>query len=156
MKDRALDVFPLLERLDRKDYQIWETLTPEQQKEFSPFILLRWMAGTLDPLQLIFLNEIVNGWVFEMGEHKELFMKLLAICSNGKPKRYSWVNYKITGQKKTKLSVKLLMDFYDLSEADATDTRRLFSPEELLDLAMHAGWQKDEISDLKKELKNGS
>jgi hypothetical protein len=152
-KVRSLDIFTLLDQVDRKNYSIWDSLTDEQKKEFSPLVTLRWMAGCTDPVQLIFLNEIVNPTVFNMGEHKEFLLKLLTVCSNGKPKRYQWINYKLGGSKKMKKSVELVMNHYRLSPKEAEDTRRLFSDEEILELAEAQGLQKDEIKELLGELR---
>lgn len=154
MKERALDVFGLLSQIDSKDYDIWDKLTAEQKKEFSPLVTMRWMAGMGDPVQLIFLNEIVNTSVFQLGDaHKEFLLKLLTVCSNGKSKRYGWVNYKVSSGKKNKRSVELIAEHYKLSLNEAQESRALFSPEEILELAELQGLQKDEIAELKKELK---
>lgn len=153
-KERALDVFQLLGQLDKKDYQIWSNLKEDQKKEFSALVTMRWMTGTSSAYQLVLLNELVNTTVFAMPEHKELMMKLLAVCSDGTPKRYGWVNYKMAGgSKKVKLAVKLVATRYGLNDADAQDTLKHFNQEELIEMAESLGWQKDEISDLKKELK---
>lgn len=154
-KDRALDIFTLLEQVDRKNYHIWDSLTEDQRKEFSPLIALRWMAGCTDPVQIIFLNELINPTVFTFGpEKKELLLKLLTVCSNGKPKRYQWINYKLGGSsKKMKKAVELVMNHYRLSPKEAEDSRRLFSDDEILALAEEQGLQKDEMLELKKELK---
>lgn len=151
-RERALDIFPLLEQIDRKNYQIWDGLTEEQRKELSPLITLRWMAGTTDPVQLIFLNEIVNVTVFPLGDHKELLLKLLTVCSNGRPKRYKWINYKLTASRKKSRAVELIEQHYSLSPSEAEDTRKLFTTEELLELAESEGWQREELNELKKEL----
>src|ERR1035437_2530156 len=153
MKTRALDIFTLLEQIDRKNYHIWESLTDEQRKEFSPLITMRWMAGCTDPAQIVFLNDIVNLSVFSLGDHKEFLLKLLAVCSNGKTKRYQWVNYKLGGSKKLKKSVELIATHYRLGPREAEDTRRLFNDEELIELAEIQGWQTEEITELKKEFK---
>jgi hypothetical protein len=153
-KERALDIFALLDQVDRKNYHIWDSLTEEQRKEFSPLVALRWMAGCTDPVQIIFLNELVNPTVFTFGqEKKELLLKLLTVCSNGKPKRYQWINYKMGGSKKMRRSVELIMNHYRMSPSEAEDSRRLFSEEEILELAEAEGLQKDEILELKKEFK---
>lgn len=153
-KERALDVFQLLGQLDKKDYQIWDHLKDDQKKEFSALVTMRWMTGTSSAYQLVLLNELVNTTVFAMPEHKELMMKLLAVCSDGSQKRYGWVNYKMaSGSKKTKLAVKLIAARYDINESDAQDTLLHFNQEELIEIAESLGWQKDEISELKKELK---
>lgn len=152
-KERQLDIFDLLSKIDKKDFSIWDSLTEAQKKEFSPFIVLRWMAGCNDPVQLIFLNEIVNPLVFTFGDQKEKLLKLLTVCSNGQSKRYSWVNYKLGGSKKMRKSVELIAHHYRLSPKEAEDSRKLFSDAEILELAEIEGWQKDEIAELKKELK---
>lgn len=147
-KERALDIFTLLDQVDKKNYGIWDSLTEEQRKEFSPLVTLRWMAGCTDPVQLIFLNEIVNTTVFTLGDQKEFLLKLLTVCSNGKSKRYQWINYKVGGSKKLKKSVELIATHYQLGPKEAEDTRRLFSEEEILQLAELEGLQKDEIKEL--------
>jgi hypothetical protein len=152
-KERALDIFTLLDQIDKKNYYIWDSLTEEQRKEFSPLIAMRWMAGCTDPAQIVFLNDIVNVSVFTLGNHKEFLLKLLTVCSNGKTKRYQWVNYKVGGSKKMKRSVELIANHYRLGPTEAEDTRRLFNDAEILELAEIEGWQKDEIAELKKELK---
>lgn len=152
-KERALDIFTLLEQIDRKNYQLWDSLTEEQRKEFSPLVTLRWMAGTTDPVQIIFLNEIMNPTIFPLGDKKEFLLKLLTVCSNGKLKRYQWINYKVGGSKKMKKSVELIASHYKLGPKEAEDTRRLFNEEELIELAEANGWQKDEIKELLGELR---
>jgi len=163
-KEYALDIFKVLGELDRKNFYLWDKLTPEEQKGFSPLIALRWMAGIEDQRQIIFLNEIVNMSIFNIttknsaGQEtydkdflKEMMMKLLAVCSSGKTQRYSWVNYKFTNSKK-KIAVGLISEHYGMSLKDAEDTVKLFSPGEILELAEAAGFQKDEIKLLKKEV----
>lgn len=151
-KERALDIFWLLGEIDRKNYQIWDKLTDEQKKEFSALITMRWMAGTTDQRQVIFLNEIVNLAVFNLPDHKELLLKLLMVCSDGRPKRYQWINYKMTSARKNKRSVELIAEHYHMSLKEAEDTVRLFSPTEIMELGELHGLQKEELKDLKKEV----
>ena len=49
--------------------------------------------------------------------------------------------------------VELVMNHYRLSPKEAEDTRRLFSDEEILELAEAQGLQKDEIKELLGELR---
>lgn len=151
-KERALDIFMLLEQIDRKNYGLWDKLSEEQRKEFSPLVTMRWMAGTTDPVQVIFLNEIVNVLVFSLGDKKELLLKLLTVCSNGKPKRYQWINYKVSSGKKRKKATELISQHYRISLNEAEDSLRLFSPGEIMELGEMHGFQKDELRDLKKEI----
>jgi len=153
--DRVLDIFYLLSEIDKKNYSLWENFTEEQKKAFSPLVVMRWMGGMLDPVQLIFLNEIVNPVVFNLGsDHKEFLLKLLTVCSNGKSKRYSWINYKVTSGKNKKLAIGLISEHYRIPLREAEDSLKLFTSEEILELAEQHGFQKDELAALKKESKS--
>jgi hypothetical protein len=153
-KERALDIFMLLGELDKKNYYIWDALSEDQQKEFSALVTMRWMAGTTDQRQLIMLNEIVNTSVFSLPDRRELMMKLLAVCSSGDKKRYSWINYKLSSAKKNKMAIQLISEHYGMSIKDAEDTLRLFSADEIMELGEACGLQKEELQLLKKEIKN--
>lgn len=150
-KERALDIFMLLGEIDKKNYNLWDSLSEEQKKEFSPLVTMRWMAGTTDQRQIIFLNEVVNLAVFNISNHAELMMKLLTVCSSGAKKRYTWINYKMSSAKKNKKAVELIAEHYQMSLKEAEDTARLFSPEEIMELGEAQGLQKDELKLLKKE-----
>jgi hypothetical protein len=152
-KERALDIFHLLGEIDKKKYETWDNLTDEQKKELSPLIVMRWMAGTSDPFQLIMLNDLVNLAVFNLGDHKQFLLELLTACSSGKQKRYSWVNYKLTAGGKRKLATQLVAEHYNFSLKQAEESVQLFSNDELLELAELQGWQKEDIKSLQKELK---
>lgn len=152
MKERSLDIFVLLSEIDKKKYFIWDSLSNDQQKELSPIVVMRWMAGITDERQIIMLNEIVNVSIFNLASHKDLLLKLFAICSSGGKRRYSWINYKLTNSKKNKMSVELISNFYKMSIKDAEDTLRLFSHDEIIELAEISGFQKDELKALKKEI----
>jgi len=152
VKERALDIFMLLGEIDKKNYKLWDSLSDDQKKEFSPLVTMRWMAGTTDQRQIIFLNEVVNLAVFSLPEHKELFLKLLTVCSSGDKKRYTWINYKTGGTKKSKKSVELIAEHYHMSLKEAEDTVRLFSADEIMELGEAHGLQKDELKLLKKEV----
>ena len=150
-KERSLDIFVLLGEIDKKNYNLWDSLSEDQKKEFSPLVTMRWMAGTTDERQIIFLNEIVNTAVFNLGDHREFLLKLLTVCSSGDKRRYTWINYRLTSSVKNKRSIQLIADHYQMSLKDAEDTARLFSPLEIMELAEASGMQKDELKLLKKE-----
>lgn len=153
-KARALDVFDLISKIDQKNYDLWSGLTEEQKKEFSPLITMRWMAGVDDPFQVIMLNELVNRIVFSLPDHKELMLKLLTVCSNGKRKRCQWVPYKVTkGSIKKNPVVELIAHENQISIDDAEDLVVFYTHDEIIELAEKHGLQKEEVKALKKELK---
>ena len=153
MADRALDVFNLLSHLDKKNKFIWDTLTDEQRKEYSPLIAMRWMSGCDDSRQIIFLNTLMNQMVFVPGDHKELLMKLQAICGSGRTKRYQWLGIKAKADKKPALAIKVIKETFGYSTKVAVDYLDMFTPAEYEGMAEKLGWQQQEIKDLKKQVK---
>jgi hypothetical protein len=152
-KERALDMFQVLARIDAKDYSIWDSLNEEQIKELSPYMLLRWMTGTNDEKQLIFLNRIVNTLLFTVGnDHRELMLKLLTVSASGGTKRYKWQNHKTLKKATTKLSLQVVMDYNHFTERHAIDAMRIYISQDIIEMAEDLGWQNDEIKALKKEL----
>lgn len=84
-----LDIKRELNAIDMRDYDFYSKLTPEEKKEFSPFILMRYSSNVQGDteLQEWFLertNELVNKhhWVLSKN-HKELLWKLFAGCGAG-------------------------------------------------------------------------
>lgn len=84
-----LDIKRELSAVDLKNYDFYDSLTPEEQKEFSPYVLMRFTAsvqGDRD-IQEWFLemtNEMVNKnhWVLSKN-HKALLWKLHAATGAG-------------------------------------------------------------------------
>jgi hypothetical protein len=84
-----LDIKRELNAVDRKVYDFYETLTDEEKKVFSPYILMRYVSnvqGDRD-IQEWFLemtNEMVNKhhWVLSKN-HKNLLWKLFAATGAG-------------------------------------------------------------------------
>ena len=150
--ERALDLFWLLGQLDKKNFDVWEGLTEEQRKEVSPYMLLRWLAGSIDePEQLVNLADIAAPLTFDLADKKELMLKVFAACTVGGAKRYAWANFKIATKKKS-LARDLIATTYRWSKKQAAEARHMFTNDEILELAQAQGWQADEVKELKKEL----
>jgi hypothetical protein len=151
-KEFALDIFHLLGQIDKKDTMFYSKLTDEQRKAYSPLVSMRWMSGTRDARQIIFLNELVNRFVFNMGDHKELLYKLQCAASSGTPRRYNWMSAKTAGNKKNK-GLEIVMQYYDYGVREAKSVMPLLGNEDILLMAEELGFQKEELAKLKKELK---
>lgn len=85
----ALDIKRELEAVDMRRLDFYDKLTDQEKKEFSPYILMRYVSnvqGDAD-LQEWFLentNEYVNKnhWTLSKN-HKALLWKLFALCGAG-------------------------------------------------------------------------
>lgn len=85
----ALDIKRELKSVDMKVYDFYDNLSDAEKKEFSPYVLMRYVASVQgDPdIQAWFLemtNECVNKhhWVLSKN-HKALLWKLFAACGAG-------------------------------------------------------------------------
>lgn len=148
-KEKALDIFALFGELDRKNFDLWETWTEEQRKEFSPFMTLRWLAGTHEPEQLVKLGDIACACLFEFSDKKELMLKVLTACTASGPKRYKWMPPKGAAKSSSKM-LELVAETYGMPQRHARDLMSLFSKDELTELGRAAGMQDDEVKEALK------
>ena len=150
MATYKLDIFALLSAIDSpKSKDIYSNLTDDEKKGFAPLIVMRWMSGTSDERQIILLNEFVNQYVFSLAKHPHLLMRLLQVASSKTNKRYQWIGIK--SSKKNKLSQKVVQEYFEMS-AREVNLLNPFPPEsEIMQMAEELGWQKEEITALKKE-----
>jgi hypothetical protein len=144
------DLFAFLAKLNRRDLLAYDSLSPEQQKNAHPFIVLRWLSGTGDQAQIIRLNEFANRYVFSLGTEKPLLFKLLAAACTGKTQRASWI--KGPGSKSEKLAIEAIKTQYECSTREARDYLPLLDAADVVRFAEDAGWEKDAIKKLTTEL----
>jgi hypothetical protein len=151
MADFKLDIFQVLGKLDAGKYDTYDKLSEEEQKEFAPLIVQRWMSSGSER-QVIYLNSITNKLIFSLPKHKELIAKLLVVCSDKQRKRYSWI--KMPSRKRTeKLAIEVVCKYYGYSRKEAEIQFPLLSPDDIIEHAEELGYQDAELKSLKKELK---
>lgn len=145
-----LDIFELLTKLNNpKSGDIYEKLSDEERKGFAPLVVMRWMSGTSDERQIMLLNEFVNTKVFPLAKHPRLLMRLLHVASSKTNKRYSWLGIK--SKKKNVEALKVVQEYFDMSEREVKELNPFPPKEEVLQMAEALGYQKDELAKLKKE-----
>lgn len=150
---RKLDVFDVLRHLDKKDRQYFKNLTEEQQKAFIPLIVMRWMSGTRNIRQIVFINELVNHLIFSLFKHKELLYYMLSVCGSGQTQRYMWNKTKSKSSSMPKTYI-VLREYFDYNANQVVDIIPLLSNDDIIEYAEHLGRQPDELKIIKNELKN--
>jgi hypothetical protein len=150
MKERKLNIFTLLSKIDSSKDDIYLTLSDEEKKEFFPLVVMRWMTGTNDERQIMMLNEFVNPYIYSLSKHPHLLMKLLQICSSKTKKKYNWIGLK--KEVSNKLYLKVVTEYYDITEREVLILNPPISKEKVLSHAESLGWDKPEMAALKKEL----
>jgi hypothetical protein len=150
-KKYKLDIFLVLNQLNKKNYEFYSNLEEEERKGFIPLVTTRWQSGTSDPAQIVMLSEFVNPFIFTLNKHPDLLYKLMTICTV-KPQKYKWMKVKSTSHKH-KHSIKVICNHYGYSTQQANEVYSLLSNDTILQFAEQQGLQKDEIQKVKSELK---
>lgn len=93
---KKLALNEVLSNLDKKNLKYYDNLSEEQQKEFQPFVLLRFMSSSDNSAleakySLISVNEFANQYLWELPKEKELHAKLLAASGLGFKQNHSWI-----------------------------------------------------------------
>lgn len=147
----ANDIFAVLSAIDKKNISYFDSLTEKELKDISPYVLMKWLAGTSDPYQVYVLNEIINTRVFNLQKHKELLIALLTVCTDGKSKRYKWMKSKTVSNYGNCISV--IKDYFNYNTKDAKEAFNILTEQDILLYADHLGRQDDELTKIRKELK---
>lgn len=151
MSDK-LDIFDTLSNIDAGNLSYLYDLPLEHQKQFTPFVAMRWATGTSSKSQILKLNAFVNPFAFSLSSHKPLLFNLMLACSDGKQKSYKWVKRASFGSGKS-ASVQVVCKYYSCSSSRAREYLKLLSAEEVVDFATSLGEDSTVISSIKKELK---
>lgn len=153
-KERALDIFQVLDRINQNDFEFYATLTDEQKKSFQPYVAMLWMLGTSNKKQIARMNSRVNQYAFALGNnHKQLLYMLMASCTDGRSQRYTWTKLASKGSSKSH-SLAVLMECFNYNEKRAKEVLHMFSLDEILELAQYLGKQTDELTKIKSEHKS--
>lgn len=152
-KKRSLDIFNLLSRISKKDQNYYDKLEDHELKEFQPFVVMRWLTGTSDARQIYFINELLNKFVFDLGSHKQLLYQLMCVASSGQSQRYQWKKPASRKGAALSLSMQVVKRYFNYSTQKASDVIGLLSNDDILSYAEQLGYQKEELTKLKAELR---
>lgn len=151
MAEYKVDIFDVLNRISCGEKDIWEKFSDEERKAISPLIVMRWLSGTSNQRQIVYLNTLVNHLIFVLAKHQDLLFKIMASCTDKRPARYQWIGQKKAGPSK-KLTIKVIQQYYGYSQREANSVAHLLVKDDIIQMSESLGWEKDEITKLKKEL----
>lgn len=151
---RKLDIFAVLDALNAKNTTFYEKLTEEEVKAFVPLVVMRWMSGTPSAVQVYLINELLNPFVFALGNHKQLLWNLLIVCNSGIKQRYVWNPLPSKKTTNAPNAVRLIKEYHSYNTEDAVNVLPLLTRSNLIEMAEELGWQADEIAKIKKEVKS--
>lgn len=143
----ALDIKRELAAVDSRNKDFYDGLDEKEQKEFSPYILMRYVSnvqGDRDVQEWFveMTNELVNKnhWTLSKN-HKALLWKLFAGCGTG-AKAYH--PYLAAGKKEKAVKIeKLLCELYPSAKLDDIKLRaKLMDKDDIKDLFDKLGFDK--------------
>lgn len=148
----ALDIKRELVAVDLRNYNFYDTLTDQEKKEFSPYVLMRYVSnvdGDRD-LQEWFLertNELVNKNHWELSKnHKALLWKLFAGCGPGVKTYHPYL--KGASKEKAVKIEKLLCELYPaMKMAEIKMLAKSMSKEDKTELFDKMGFDKKQRKD---------
>jgi hypothetical protein len=152
-KERKLDIFQeVLPAVDRRNMDFWNKMTDEQKKEFSPWLIQRWVSSSdgSDGVQEYFIqaiNERVNINMKELKNHPELSWMLLASCGIRKAYRRAWIGAS-KGVKKDKISDFIAELYPSAGEQEIELMRIINNEEELKQVAEQMNLNRSEIKEV--------
>jgi len=109
--------------LDSKDRSFYDSLTEEERKKFSNYLMIRWGSSVVGPSELqeyylIACNERLNKHFFELSKHPKLQWLLATTISPGMGNhRHQWIAPKKKEKGDNEIK-KALLDLYPTMKAD--------------------------------------
>ena len=140
--------------IDQRDVGWWDTLTEEEKKKISPWVLMRYTSAcdtNHDEIRdhyLTMTNELVNVHFNTLRHHPQLQHRLLQIVGIGKSQYHPWI---APGKRKKKNRVaEWLLELYPHLNDDELDIMLTTDKKQLKALAEQAGLTDKQIKEIFK------
>ena len=156
VKGKKENILPLateLSNMDMRNFDFYSSLSDEQKKEISIWVLMRYMSssGSNSIDHLLTVNDFVNHNFNDLSKHPELQWKLLAVCGTGKKQFHPWVPPP-RGKKKNKLQ-SALSEIYPLLRIDEIDLMlKINTKEEIKEFLIDRGMEEKQVKEILKDL----
>lgn len=153
-KAKKLDVFKVLEKIDLRQKEYYTTLTEEEKKSMSMWVLTRWMSSTKGMMEhhLLMVNDIVNDEAPSLSKHPELQWKLLCICGTGKKQFHQWIAppKRLSSNKKEEALSEMNPS---LNRAEVELLSKMTSDDDMRDLLYDMGYQEKQVIEILGKVK---
>ena len=140
---KFLDLKKTLRAADLRDKNFYDQMSEEDQKLYSPFMLMKYMASVkgetwMQEHYVEMINECVNKHLWTVSKHKKLAWMLTAMCGVEQGQFHPWLgSKKKTGNNDKQ---KLLSQLYENMKQDDVDLlAEINDKKELKELARDFG-----------------
>ena len=131
--------------MDSKVRNFYDSLTEEERKKFSNYLMIRWGSSVVGPSELqeyylVATNERLNKHFFELSKHPKLQWLLATTVSPGMGNhRHQWIAPKKKEKGDNEIK-KALMDLYPTMKADEINIlSKMITKKELKELMKDLG-----------------
>jgi len=86
MAKQKTDLFKFFDHMNRGDYDYVDSLTEDEVKGLSAFVVLMWVngaEGSNAPYHVLLTDMYCNPYVFSLSRHPRLLLKLLVAANSG-------------------------------------------------------------------------
>lgn len=143
-KKHNLDLIKTLSALDNGHRDYYTNLTAEEQKAYSPLVLMRYMSSLGDQSRnqqyaILATNDLVNIGFWNLSKHPELQHKLLCLVGVGGKQYRPWIAAK-SKRSRTRLVDEFILELYPGINRDEMDIlKNTHTRESFTKLVMSAG-----------------
>lgn len=150
-KESTLGLDRELPAMDYRKLDFYANLTPEEKKELSPWVLMRFMSSSQGDAihHLTMVNDLVNVDFSVIAKHPELQWKLLAMCGTKKKQYHPWIAPP-KGVKKNRLEEAVLQHYPLMKDDELELFLQVNSKEELEEFFRDNGYDDKAIKELFK------
>ncbi len=157
-KERKLDLFKLIRHAEMRDFGYYDTLSEDEQKEFQPWVAMRFMSaapdnGTEHMSSLLMTDVVLNADFTITSKDKAFFYRLMCIVGDGSPKKHYMIrppSSKMKPQIINELFAEIIPESMTADEIDTFMRINHITMKDLVELAEDIGWDNDKIKLLKK------
>lgn len=141
--------------IDTKNRSWWDSLTDEERKGLSPWVLMRYVSSVKSGIKdfeehyLEMTNELVNTHFNTLRHHPQLQFQLMQALGLGKTQFHQWI---APGKRGTENRVfKFFADMYpNMNDEEIEILMSQYTEEEIVDLLEETGMKKKDIKKLLK------
>ena len=143
-----------MKNFDSKNRDFYDSLTDDEKKKFSNFVLLRWgsvVSGQFELQQyyLQAMNERVNKHFWDLNKHPKLQWLLLTTVSPDMGNfRHDWIAF--NGRKPKNKRAKLFAELYPELKDDECELMATMHDADVKNLLTNLGWNDKSIKDAMK------
>jgi hypothetical protein len=144
-----LDIATEMRAFDTKDRAFYDSLTDEERKKFSTYLMLKWGANVegspdLQEWYIRVINDRVNINFFDLGRHPKLqWLSCTTVSPGLGSKRHYWLKTKKCGDRRKQKFIE--SQFPHLKRDEVELMAELNTLEQLQQMARDLGWDDKKI-----------